>query len=298
MKKRTMQYRGKTIYLAKFDVIFKAIFVSDGDYTLLASLLSSILGIPIEAEDITVLNVELAPEHRSGRLSRLDVRVKTADNKHINIEIQLVDEKNMDKRSIFYLSKLYTQQMTAKMKFHELGQAITINILDFDYLPYEEYHNVYRLKNIANNDELTNALEIHFIELKKMPRDRIGSQKDFWMKFISAENEEALDMLAKQNEVMDKAVKKLVYVSSDELIRYEMDMREKIELDYYSAMQGSYDEGIAIGEERGIAIGEERGREANIREVVLEMKNDGLSEERIARIVKLPIEDVRGILYP
>jgi len=292
LKKRTMQYRGKTIYLAKFDVIFKAIFVSDGDYTLLASLLSSILGITIKAEDITVLNVEIAPEHRTGRLSRLDIRVKTADNKHINVEIQLYDERNMDKRSIFHLSKLYTQQMTVKMKFHELGPAIAINILDFNYLPYEDYHNIYRLKNIANNDELTDALEIHFIELPKIPRDMIGSLKDFWMKFISAENEEVLEMLSKQNEVMDKAVKKLVYVSSDELIRYEMDMREKIELDYYSAMQGSYDDGREEGREEG----REDGKQEKTREIVLEMKNDGLSEERIARITKLSINDIRDIL--
>ena len=250
MSKRTMEYRGKTIYLAKFDVVFKAIFIGDGDYSLLASLLSSILNLDIKAEDIEVLNVEIAPDHKSGRLARLDIRVKTACKRHINIEIQLYDEKNMDKRSIFHLSKLYTQQLAVSMKFNDLHPAIAINILDFKYLPYTEYHNVYRLKNIRTNDELTDVFEINFIEMPKIPSE-INSPIDLWMKFLSAENEEELEMLAKQSPVMEKAVQKLVHVSAEELVRYEMDMREKAELDYRSAMADSYDDGRQEGRQEG-----------------------------------------------
>jgi predicted transposase/invertase (TIGR01784 family) len=178
------------------------------------------------------------------------------------------------------------------MKFNDLGSAIAINILDFNYLPHEEYHNVYRLRNIAKNDELTDVLELNFIELPKIPHNLSESPKDLWMKFLSAEDEEVLKMIAKQNKTMDKAVKKLVYVSADELIRYEMDMREKIELDYHSAMRGSYDE----GREEGKKEGREEGKQQKVREMVYGMKNDGLSEEAIARIAKLTIEEIQSIL--
>ena len=74
----------------------------------------------------------------------------------------------MNKRSIFYLSKLYIEQMAQGMDFRELRPAVAVNILDFDYLPYSAYHNRYRFKNIRTGDELTDVVEIHFIELGKV----------------------------------------------------------------------------------------------------------------------------------
>lgn len=143
-----IKYKGKELLPVKRDLVFKAVFVGDSDLELLASLLSSILEMDIKAEDMAVTNTELPPVHEAGKLSRVDIRIRTADKKHIDVEIQLNNEHNMDKRSIFYLSKLYTEQMTVKMKFEELCPAIAINIMDFSYLPYREYHNRYRMKNI------------------------------------------------------------------------------------------------------------------------------------------------------
>ena len=57
---------------------------------------------------------------------------------------------------------------------------------------------------------------------------------------------EVLDALTKQDPIMEKAVKKLVYISADDLVRYEMEMREKAERDYRSAMMDSRDEGIEL----------------------------------------------------
>ena len=53
--------------------------------------------------------------------------------------------------------------------------------------------------------------------------------KDLWMRFLSAETEDDLDMLAEKSPILEKAVKKLVYISADEQLRYELDMREKAE---------------------------------------------------------------------
>ena len=290
-----MEYQGQTIFLAKYDIIFKAVFLGDGDYSLLASLLSSILNVEIEADDVTILNVELPPEYESGKLSRLDIRIKTPDGKQVNVEIQLTDEKNMDKRSIFHLSKLYTGQMTARMKFKDLGPAIAINILDFKYLPYKEYHNVYRLKNIRNNDELTNVFEINFIELPKVAPETGDALKDLWMRFISAENEEVLEMLAKENPVIDEAVKKLVYVSADELVRYEMEMREKAELDYRSAMMGQYEEGRQEGERIGEARGERIGEDKKSIEVAKELLKMDMNIDQISKITKLSVCEINKL---
>lgn len=134
-------YKGREVFPVKYDLVFKAVFVSGGDLELLASLLSSILGINISAENMTITNTEIPPTHADGKMSRLDIRVKTDDGKHIDVEIQLGDEHNMAKRSLFYESKLYTEQMASKMEFEEICPAIAINILGFTFLPFKKYHS-------------------------------------------------------------------------------------------------------------------------------------------------------------
>ena len=97
-KIQRIQYKGRELLPAKTDLVFKALMTADGDLELLASLLSSILDLDLHANDISVANTELPALHEYGKLSRVDVRVTLADGKHINAEIQLVDEQNMERQ--------------------------------------------------------------------------------------------------------------------------------------------------------------------------------------------------------
>ena len=97
------------------------------------------------------------------------------------------------------------------------------------------------------------------------------------------------------------AAKVLTSISKDEHERAKFMSRRKFETDMYSNLMTAEkrgeirgrEEGIAIGEERGITIGEERGREEKNREIVLEMKRENFSDEVIARITKLPMEEIK-----
>ena len=223
-------YKGGELLSPKMDLVFKAILTADGDLELLASLLSSILDMDIKPEDISVANTELTGTHKKDKRSSIDVRVKLADGKHINIEIQVDENKNFAARSIYYVSKLYAGQLGSSMDYSVICPTIAINILDYNCLPFEEYHNRYRLKNVRNNHELTDIFEVNLIELDKIPKVP-GNMKELWMSFFAAETEEELEMLAKESPVIEKAVNKLVYFSADEQLRYDLDMREKWELD-------------------------------------------------------------------
>jgi predicted transposase/invertase (TIGR01784 family) len=273
-----ISYKGKELLPARVDLVFKALLTADGDLELLATLLSSILDLDIKSGGITVTDTELNPTHTTGKLARIDVRVKLADGKTLNIEIQ-TNEQNMAKRSIYYASKLYAEQMRPKMKYDDICPTIAINILDFSYLPFENYQNRYRLKNIVNNHELTDAFEIIFCELPKVPGNAAGSLRDLWMRFLAAKTEEELDMLAKEHPIMEKALNKLQYVSADEQLRYALDMREKAELDYWSDINRSYSEGKVDGKIEIAKNMLRRGRPIN--EIV---EDTGLTEEEIEKL--------------
>ena len=291
-----IQYKGSELLPAKTDLVFKAIMTADGDLEPLASLLSSILELDLHERDISVANTELTATHEDRKLTRVDVRVTLADGKHINTEIQVNDEHNMEKRSIYYLSRLYSEQLKPKMKFEDICPAIAINILDFPFLPFTEYHNRYRLKNTVNSHELTDVFEVNFLELPKVPYKDLKSLKDLWMRFLAAEDEETLEMLRNRDPIFEKAVNKLVYFSADEQLRYELDMREKWEIDHYSAMATREARAIERGRAEGREEGKQEGFEENKRQIVIEMKKKNFTDDVIADIVKLPVERIKEII--
>ena len=97
----------------------------------------------------------------------------------------------------------------------------------------------------------------------------------------------------RESPVLEKAVKKLVYVSSDELIRYEMDLQEKAELDYRSDMADQYDEGREEGLEEGREEGHKEGVDISVG--ILRALNSKDSENDIAERYKISIEKVREL---
>lgn len=288
---KRIPYKGKELLPAKYDLVFKALFADDGDLELLASLLSSILDLDILPEDVIITNVELSPTHEAGKLSKLDIRAKLSDGRQINIEIQLRNQYNMEKRSLFHLSKLYAGQLSEGMAFEEICPTIAINILDFNYLPLKDFHNKYRMKNTQHDHELTDVFEINFIELPKAPKKDCNNLKELWMLFLSAETEEVLNMLSNESPVLEKAVKKLLYVSADEKLRYELDMREKAELDYWSAMKTNYIKGLTEGEARG----EARGEANKAYRAAMRALQRGVTPEDIAYDLELPLDKVLEI---
>lgn len=167
-----IRYKGQELLPVKADIVFKAIFAKEANKDLLASFISSILSIDIASQDITITNTELSPFHEDGKLSRLDIRIKTVDHSHMDVEIQLRNEHNIEKRSIYYLSRLYIEQMVSGMTYSQIGRTIAINILDYNFLNFEDYHNCYRLKNRKVGHELTDVFEINFIELPKVPESK------------------------------------------------------------------------------------------------------------------------------
>lgn len=157
-----------TLLDPKNDVVFQKLFGIKENDKLLISFLNSILAkhnngkITSVALEERALTADLI---NSEKLSILDIRVTTDTNAHINIEIQLVNQYNMIRRTIFYLSKMILKQLVKGDNYSELTKTITINILDFNYLNCEDFHSCYHYYEDTTNELLTDLAEIHFIEL-------------------------------------------------------------------------------------------------------------------------------------
>ena len=63
----------------------------------------------------------------------MDVLVELNGNTKVNIEIQVRFYTHWDKRNLFYLAKMYTDDLRVGENYAKLKKIISISILDFDY---------------------------------------------------------------------------------------------------------------------------------------------------------------------
>jgi predicted transposase/invertase (TIGR01784 family) len=166
-------------------------------------------------------NKELTGEMISDKTSRLDVWAKTADGMQLNIEVQLTNQHNMDKRTIFYWGKLFLDGIKQGEDYSKLAKVITVNLLDFEYLKLDRFHTKYHLwEDEEKQYLLTDLIEIHFVELPKFIRlaqkDLKGNPLHRWLKFLDKNTSaEELKELSEMDQAIKNAEAKLEYLSSD-----------------------------------------------------------------------------------
>jgi len=287
----TIPYENEVLFSPTYDALFKGIFLGTGDYSLLASLLSSILKLDIKANGIKVDDSALPKDNVRDRGVRLDLKVTLKGGHIINVEMQIDNEYNMAKRSIVNASKIIAGQVKVSEDYDKVCPVIVINILNFNYIKgSKRFHNRYRLKNIANDSEMPDAeiFDINFVELPKLPKSLGNDKFVWWMKFLSAETEEDLKMvIAKEPEIFGIAVNKLKKLSANEKIRERIYQEEKDRMDRVSALAKSRREGKKEGMKEGI-------KEGKIKDAI-KMKAKGFNDDLIAEITELSINEIRKL---
>ena len=245
----------------KIDFAFKEIMADEAART---GFLSAMLHLkPEEIRETHILNSNLRKLHENDKLGILDVRVSLNDDTEIDTEIQLSEMKVWADRSLFYVSKMFTEQIEKGQDYGVLKKCVNISILDFILFEKEtEFYSCFHIREDTRHFLYTDKMEFHILELPKLPKplDAGGSDIELWARFINAERKEEFDMLATQNPYIEKAYEKLQVISQDKEKRMEYEAREKAVRDYNQAMLEAEQRGEARGEERGKALGEARGR--------------------------------------
>jgi predicted transposase/invertase (TIGR01784 family) len=240
----------------KVDFVFKNIFGSDKNPEILISFLNAILKPKDKITAVEIKGNDIEKQFIEDKYSRLDVKATTSNNEIVNIEIQLKNEYNMVKRSLYYLSKMNEEQLGEGEDYSKLCRTICINILNFKYLNTERFHTGYRLKEIETNEELTDIIEMHFIEIPKLKDNT--DEKDMlvaWTEFLKNPESEKVRSLELTVEEIRQAKDKLIKMSNDTVQREIYEMRAKILKDKVSALNKAKEEGIQQGEKnKAIAI--------------------------------------------
>ena len=218
------------------------------------------------------------------KLGILDIRAKVNNAVDINIEMQLVDEKNIEKRIIFYLSKMYTQNLKKSHNYSELNKCISILFIDFELEKLKEIPKYLTKWNIREETYskiiLTDVLELYIIDLSKIKKYSENKLLDTWVKFIS--NSEEMNM-ENADESIKKAKEVLKEISEDEHEQYLAHLREKYIFERQGIEEAGFDKGLA------------KGKKQSLEAVAKKLKAKNMKIDEIAEVTGLTKEEIEKL---
>nr|MBQ5527404.1 Rpn family recombination-promoting nuclease/putative transposase [Succinivibrionaceae bacterium] len=294
---------GKNNFNPMNDAIFKFIFGRNERKSIMVDFLNAVLEESLEHRitDIVYIPTEQIPLSSTGKTTRFDVACELDTGEFVDVEVQVVDHKNMDRRTLLYWAQMYSSRSYSGEDYGELRPAITINIVSFildprdpDKSPHSEY-SAYK----KTGWRLNNHLELHFIEIPKFVRAgrkpfRRMTRIERWMEYFSNRlNEQEKEELAMSDKAIGDAyaAARVFFKSPEETMKYIN--RELAAMDARSGLRAAREEGEKLGEERGEERGLKHGEERVLKLIqILTARN---RSDDIARI--MTDEEYRQELY-
>lgn len=235
----------------KVDFCFKELL---SDEYVRRGFLSAILGV---APDMILwtklLPTYLRKQHKDDKFGILDVRVMLQDESQVDVEIQVIAYDYWAERSLFYISKMYVDQIHEGEDYGQLKKCIHVGILDFKLFDDEEYYSRFHIWEDNRRLQYSDKFEIHVLELPKLEKyDYPETELLKWARFFNATDKEELEMAAGGNEYTQKAYDRLVELSADEEKRMEYEERQKALRDYQHMMNSGWRQGVSEGREEGV----------------------------------------------
>jgi predicted transposase/invertase (TIGR01784 family) len=254
------KHRREPLLDPKNDLVFKW-FLQD-ELEFLASLIEAVLDLPGAIESIEVMNPDIPGFFPTDKRVLLDIRIKVAGLGRFNIEMQRAGRRATCERFLFYWAKEYVASLQRGQNYEDLVPVVSILWLDYILDPHTPYHSIFGLSELTTGTEFSSHLRIHTLEL---PKYRAGTERvalERWSRFFCGPHT-ARALLAKEDKLFEKAMRKLRTLSDDDILREHARDRERDE-QYFGMLLASErkqgrQEGVAQGRQEGVAQGRQEG---------------------------------------
>nr|WP_303182183.1 Rpn family recombination-promoting nuclease/putative transposase [Lachnoclostridium phocaeense] len=303
------------IMLPTVDVCFKGLMYNP---KVRKGFIAALLGTdPAAVRETVLLPTALRQEYPDEKLGILDVRALMEDGAQINMEMQAYPFGQWDARSLFYLSKMYTEQIGRGDPYTKLKKCIHVSILDFiRFADDEKCHRIISLCDEQTGKKYTDLLEMQILELKKLPEELQSDDEVIrWMRFLAGKNRKELEDMAGTSEYIEEAYRELERMSADERARLEYEARQKAIRDHDAIMSSAWETGMEKGLQEGMEKGLQEGMEKGLQEgreqgmkqglqqgirqerqdIVFRMLEKGMDPEMIADLTGMNIEEIQKL---
>jgi len=228
----------------KHDLAFKKIFGDEKHKEILISFLNSVLDFKDEKTivDITLKNPYQLPDIEDLKETILDIKAKNANNEEFIVEMQKKDLGAFEKRSLYYTSKAYVQQLPSgkkKKDYNKLKKVYYIAIVDFEIFENKNYISRHLIINQETTKQDLKDFEFTFIELPKfnIKLKDLKTVAEKWIYFIK----NAQDLTIIPKEFQEEPFK-----SAFEIATQTVWSQEELELYEYIALREFDEENARI----------------------------------------------------
>ncbi len=277
------------------DIAAKKVF-SDSEVT--TEFIEAFLGF--RPQKVTILNgtvADLKIEQEGYFSTTVDVLASLEDDTQVIIEIQVAHQQGFLKRLWIYICQHLVKNLPnvrqKVAKTHEMYDKIQpvygIALVGSNYFDDKRPVRSFVISDsetgqalklsFDNSKQVRTPFEIVIVELKKLGHGKINTKQQLWMEFFANR---------KFSQKQTRAIQKAEY-----LLNIKNWTREEQEMihtwnrnaaNYFETMQIKYEE----GQEEGI----KKGIELKTQEILLAMFQAGNSDENIALVLNIPIEEV------
>jgi predicted transposase/invertase (TIGR01784 family) len=240
----------------KLDVVFKLLFAREKNRDILTALLTAVLQPTAPIDSLFVLNPEVPKDLPADRGAVLDIHLRLADGRHIDVEMQSEVNLELAPRFLYYWARLHASQLTVGDHYEKLCPTLSVLILKEPLLPLARAHSKFRILEVETHHELTGDLEMHFVELSKIALEPDDSALKLWMAFLLARDEKEREELAMSNPDIRRATEALAELSRDPEAQELARQRELAQINLKIIRQFEREEGEAKGRAEGRVEGQ------------------------------------------
>ena len=279
------------------DLIFKFVFGREERKHVTLTFINDMLGRTGKDAfvDLSFRNAEFVPTTEDEKQGRLDIFGVLDDQTRVDLEMQVFNHMNMEKRSLFYWSQMYLhfEGLKSGDDYLAMKPAIALNILRYAFLPQDEPFSRYVVYDPAAHHRLSDDFEMDFLEIPKYKNKPVKemTRMERWLAYFANK----LDALGKEELAMATPEIGEAIEASDKFVIDEMEYRKYLQResaiwDYNTDMRGSRQQGYNEGYGKGV----NEGVEKKACEMVDEMLAEKFPLSQIAKISKWPLEKVEA----
>jgi predicted transposase/invertase (TIGR01784 family) len=170
----------------KVDCVFKALLGAEVNRGLLIHFLNAVLGaeLPRPITTVEILNPYNEKEFLDDKLSIVDVKARDIDGCLYQIELQLLNHRDLPARITYGWADLYASQLNAGQDYALLRPTYAIWLLGEALLPDEPgYAHDIRLRD-ATGRMFGEHGGIRLLEIGKFAGEAVHTEQERWLKFF------------------------------------------------------------------------------------------------------------------
>ena len=298
----TNKEANKPVLSLKNDVLFKRVYGSDTEESkfILKSLLNKILG----REDDPIVSIEYKnpfsiKECTDEKESILDIKAETNKRELIDIEMQILWDKDMPSRLLYYHGGLLRESLQKGDDYDKMKQTITICIIDSEgFKENDKFLSEFLFMEKDKHFIFSDKTKLCCIELPKVNLDNKKAEElsplEICLEYLRCADEngsEYVDELIRRGgKDLEMAQEILRKATEEEILRERALAREKFLRDKLH-MENRYKRGLEEGREKG----REEGRATEKREIAVNLKKSGIPIDVIAKNTGLTIEEIEEL---